>query len=334
MPSEGGISLLASVLQVKDLSVSFYTSEGLLRAVNHVSWNLRERETLGIVGESGCGKSVTALSILRLIPDPPGRILGGEILFEGTDLLKLPLHQMEKIRGDKISMVFQDPTNSLDPVFTVGDQISEVFQFHQGMSKREAFEQSIEMLRRVRIPSPEKRVFEYPYQLSGGMQQRIMIAMALACRPKVLIADEPTTALDVTIQAQILDLMLRLKEELDMAIVLITHDLGIIAEVAQRVIVMYAGEIVEETTADEIFENPMHPYTRGLLRSIPRVDERGKRLSRLQEIPGVVPSFHEMPKGCLFYPRCPEAIDLCGEVAPEKKQWSDDRSVRCWHYLK
>lgn len=308
--------------------------EGIGKAVNGVSWNLDRKETLGIVGESGCGKSVTALSILRLITYPPGKIVEGEILFEGDDLLNLSENQMEKIRGNKISMIFQDPMDSLDPVFTVGNQISEVFQLHQGFSRKEAWEQSIEMLKFVKIPSPEKRISEYPYQMSGGMQQRVMIAMALACRPQILIADEPTTALDVTIQAQILDLMLKLKEELDTAIVLITHDLGIIAETAQRVIIMYAGEMVEEAVVDEIFENSLHPYTRGLLQSMPHASERGKKLTRLQEIPGVVPSLNEFPKGCLFHPRCLQAMGICREKSPEWKWVSDNASVRCWHYSK
>ena len=325
---------MTPILQIKNLKTFFYTKEGIGKAVNGISWSLDRKETLGIVGESGCGKSVTALSILRLIPDPPGKIVEGEILFEGNDLLKLSEREMEKIRGDKISMIFQDPTNSLDPVFTTGDQIAEVFRFHQGMSRKEALERSIEALKIVRIPSPEKRVSDYPYQMSGGMQQRVMIAMALACRPQILIADEPTTALDVTIQAQILDLMLKLKEELDTAIILITHDLGIISETAQRVIVMYAGEIVEEAVVDEIFDNPLHPYTRGLLQSIPRADAKGKKLSRLQEIPGVVPSLNQLPKGCLFYPRCPDVMKICREESPEKKQISSQSSVRCWQYLK
>jgi oligopeptide/dipeptide ABC transporter ATP-binding protein len=300
--------------------------------VNAVSWNLDRKETLGIVGESGCGKTVTALSILRLIPDPPGRIVEGEILFEGKDLLTLTENQMEKLRGNQISMIFQDPMNSLDPVFTIGNQMAEVFQFHQGMSRRGALEQSVEMLKIVKIPSPEKRVSEYPYQMSGGMQQRVMIAMALACRPQVLIADEPTTALDVTIQAQILDLMFKLKEELDTAVILITHDLGIIAEMAERVIVMYAGEIVEEAAVDAIFEAPLHPYTRGLLRSIPHVDQPGKKLARLQEIPGVVPGLSEALRGCLFYPRCSQTMGICREKSPEWIQMSDKVSVRCWCY--
>jgi oligopeptide/dipeptide ABC transporter ATP-binding protein len=316
------------------LKTFFYAPEGVGKAVNGVSWNLKRKETLGIVGESGCGKSVTALSILRLIPDPPGRIVDGEILFEGNDLLKLSESEIEKIRGNKISMIFQDPTNSLDPVFTVGDQMSEVFRFHQRMSRKEALERSIEMLRIVKIASPEKGISEYPYQLSGGMQQRVMIAMALACRPRVLIADEPTTALDVTIQAQILDLMLQLKEELETAIMLITHDMGIIAEAAQRVIVMYAGEVVEETPVDEIFDNPRHPYTQGLLQSIPRVSAGRKKSGRLHEIPGVVPGLHDLFRGCLFYPRCSQVMDICREESPRQVKISDEVSVRCWLYSK
>jgi peptide/nickel transport system ATP-binding protein/oligopeptide transport system ATP-binding protein len=320
----------AAILQIKNLKTFFYTHEGVARAVNGVSWDLQRRETLGIVGESGCGKSVSALSILQLVKDPPGKIAAGEIRFEGQDLLKLSEEQMQQIRGNNISMIFQDPMSSLDPVFTIGNQMAEVFRLHQGVSKKEAKDRSIEMLRLVKIPAPEKRVSEYPYQMSGGMRQRVMIAMALACRPQVLIADEPTTALDVTIQAQILDLMLQLKEELDTAIILITHDLGIISEAAQRVIIMYAGMVVEEARTDDIFDNPCHPYTQGLLQSVPAMTEKVGNDSRLQEIPGVVPGLHDLPKGCLFHPRCHQRMDICRQTPPELTDISPSSSVRCW----
>ncbi|PZN06662.1 MAG: dipeptide ABC transporter ATP-binding protein DppD, partial [Bacillota bacterium] len=286
----------------------------------------RRGETLAVVGESGCGKSVTALSIMRLIPSPPGRIEAGEILFEGRDLLRLPEEEMRHIRGNEISMIFQEPMTSLNPVFTVGDQIAEVFMLHRGMGRREALEQAVEMLRHVGIPAPERRVREYPHQMSGGMRQRVMIAMALACHPKLLIADEPTTALDVTIQAQILDLMRRLKEELGMAILLITHDLGVVAEMAERVVVMYAGRVVEEGDVYSVFRNPVHPYTEGLLRSIPRLDEDRERLPAIE---GTVPSPGQMPRGCPFHPRCPYATDTCREVEPRLEQLGEGRYAAC-----
>jgi oligopeptide/dipeptide ABC transporter ATP-binding protein len=317
------------LLQVKNLETLFLTPEGEGKAVNGVSLNLDRKETLGIVGESGCGKSVTALSVLRLIPEPPGKIVSGEVLFEGRDLLKLSEKDMRHIRGNDISMIFQDPLSSLDPVFTIGDQMGEVFRLHRGASRKEAVSRSIEMLRLVRIPSPEKRISEYPYQMSGGMRQRVMIAMALACGPKILIADEPTTALDMTIQAQILDLMLRLKEDFNTAILLISHDLALISEAAQRLIIMYAGEIVEEADTREIFENPLHPYTRGLLQSTPR---GASKAGRLQEIPGTVPNLFSLPQGCLFHPRCPQATPVCREKSPEWTRTRNRSSVRCWLY--
>ena len=317
------------LLQVKNLKTFFFTPEGDGKAVNGINLNLDRKETLGIVGESGCGKSVTALSILRLIPDPPGKIIAGEILFDGRDLLKLSEKDMQHIRGNDISMIFQDPLSSLDPVFTIGDQMGEVFRLHRGSSRKDAVARSIEMLKLVKIPSPEKRITEYPYQMSGGMRQRVMIAMALACRPKVLIADEPTTALDMTIQAQILDLMLQLKEDFDTAILLISHDLGMISETAQRVIIMYAGEVVEEASTRGIFENPLHPYTRGLLQSTPHGAVKSRRL---QEIPGMLPSLFMLPHGCLFHPRCPQAMSVCREKSPEWKHTTNQSSVRCWLY--
>jgi peptide/nickel transport system ATP-binding protein/oligopeptide transport system ATP-binding protein len=317
------------LLQVKNLKTFFFTPEGDGKAVNGVSLSLDRKETLGIVGESGCGKSVTALSILRLVPDPPGKIVSGQVLFEGRDLLTLSERDMRQIRGKDISMIFQDPLSSLDPVFTIGDQMGEVFRLHRGSSRKEAAARSIEMLKLVRIPSPEKRISEYPYQMSGGMRQRVMIAMALACGPKILVADEPTTALDMTIQAQILDLMLRLKEDFETAILLISHDLAMISEAAQRLIIMYTGEVVEEAPTREIFEHPLHPYTRGLLQSTPHGAVKGRRL---QEIPGTVPSLFKVPQGCLFHPRCPQAMPVCREKSPEWTRTTNRSSVRCWLY--
>ncbi|QIA27619.1 ABC transporter ATP-binding protein [Thermaerobacter sp. PB12/4term] len=314
------------LVEIRGLRTTFQTEEGLVPAVNGVDLAIRRGETLAVVGESGCGKSVTALSILRLIPSPPGRIEAGEIVFEGRDLLRLSDEEMRRIRGNEIAMIFQEPMTSLNPVFTVGDQIAEVFMFHRGMSRRDALEQAVEMLRHVGIPAPERRVREYPHQMSGGMRQRVMIAMALACHPKLLIADEPTTALDVTIQAQILDLMRRLKEELGMAILLITHDLGVVAEMAERVVVMYAGRVVEEGDVYSVFRNPVHPYTEGLLRSIPRLDEDRERLPAIE---GTVPSPGHLPGGCPFHPRCPYATDTCREVEPRLEPLGEGRYAAC-----
>ncbi|HKI99369.1 MAG TPA: ABC transporter ATP-binding protein [bacterium] len=322
------------ILQLNDLKTYFYSRDGVVRAVDGVSYYLNHGETLGVVGESGCGKSVTALSILRLIPDPPGRIVAGEILFEGQDLLKRSESEMQDIRGNEISMIFQEPMTSLNPVLTVGHQISEAITLHQGLSRREALEKAVEMLRLVHIPEAQRRVHEYPHQLSGGMRQRVMIAMALSCNPKVLVADEPTTALDVTIQAQILDLMLELQEKLGTAIIMITHDLGVIAEVAKRVVVMYAGKKVEEAQVEDLFEMPSHPYTKGLLGSIPRMDAiRGESQGRerLQEIKGMVPSLHHLPSGCLFEPRCPHATDQCRTAYPPLEDIRPGHLVACWH---
>ena len=306
------------LLEVKNLKTYFHTFDGVARAVDDVSIHLDKGETLGIVGESGCGKSVTSLSVMRLIPNPPGRIEGGEIIFSGIDLLKIPLHKMQAIRGNRISMIFQEPMTSLNPVYTVGDQISETLVLHQGLSRREGLDRAVDMLEKVQIPSPAKRAQEYPHQLSGGMRQRAMIAMALACSPEILIADEPTTALDVTIQAQILELMAGLQDEFDSAIIMITHDLGVIAQIARRIVVMYAGKVVEEGASLEIFENARHPYTKGLLRSIPRLGERAKKgRQRLYEIEGIVPSLYWLPKGCVFSPRCPQVMDICREKLPQ-----------------
>jgi peptide/nickel transport system ATP-binding protein len=319
----------APLLELKDLKTYFYTAEGVARAVDGVSFQVRRGETLGVVGESGCGKSVTALSILRLIPEPPGRIVGGQILFEGTDLLTLSNRDMRRIRGNKISMIFQEPMTSLNPVFTIGSQIMEAILLHQKVSKKEALDRTIDMLKLVGIASPERRVKEYPYQLSGGMRQRVMIAMALSCNPKLLIADEPTTALDVTIQAQILDLIVRLKGELGMAVILITHDLGVVAETAQRVCVMYAGRIVEAAPVREIFANPKHPYTQGLLRALPRVDRAGEH-PRLKEIPGIVPALTRPLPGCRFCPRYERSAEVCRVEEPPEVRVGPEHWVRCW----
>jgi peptide/nickel transport system ATP-binding protein len=322
------------ILQLKDLKTYFFSRDGVVRAVDGVSYHLNRGETLGVVGESGCGKSVTALSILRLIPNPPGRIVAGEILFEGQDLLLRSEAEMQDIRGNEISMIFQEPMTSLNPVLTVGHQISEAITLHQGLSRHAAMDKAVEMLRIVHIPEAQRRVGEYPHQLSGGMRQRVMIAMALSCNPKVLIADEPTTALDVTIQAQILDLMLELQEKLGTAIIMITHDLGVIAEVAKRVVVMYAGKKVEEAQVEELFEVPCHPYTKGLLGSIPRMDAvRGESTGRqrLQEIKGMVPSLHHLPKGCLFEPRCPYATEQCRAEYPPLTEYRPGHLSACWH---
>jgi oligopeptide/dipeptide ABC transporter ATP-binding protein len=322
------------LLEIDNLQTHFFTPAGVVRAVDGVSYNLRNGETLGVVGESGCGKSVTALSILRLVANPPGRIVGGAVRFEGTNLLDLTETQMESIRGNDISMIFQEPMTSLNPLLTVGRQISEAIVLHQGLSHRDAMEKSIEMLRRVHIPEAATRVHAYPHQLSGGMRQRVMIAMALSCNPKILIADEPTTALDVTIQAQILDLMRELQDTLGTAIILITHDMGVVAETADRVVVMYAGRKVEEASVDDLFERPGHPYTVGLLGSIPHVDvvaRSGARRARLTEIKGMVPSLFNLPQGCSFAPRCGFATDACRAAVPPLLQYSPDHWIACWH---
>ncbi len=319
------------VLEIKDLKTYFFTYEGIAKAVDGVSYQLAKGEPLGVVGESGCGKSVTALSILRLIPVPPGKVVNGQILFKGENLLELPEEKMRKIRGNRISMIFQEPMTSLNPVFTIGNQIQETIKLHQGLSKKDSLEKAIDLLRRVNIASPERCVERYPHELSGGMRQRAMIAMALACNPEILIADEPTTALDVTIQAQILDLMNKLKEELGMAIILITHNLGVIAETVKRVLVMYAGKIVEEAKTKTLFENPRHPYTMGLLKSVPRLGDKvrfGK--VRLSEIPGVVPSLYELPPGCKFSTRCPFVMEICREREPELKEIEEGHFSSCW----
>jgi oligopeptide/dipeptide ABC transporter ATP-binding protein len=321
------------VLEVRDLRTYFNSSEGIVRAVDGLSYSVRDGEILGVVGESGCGKSVTALSILRLIP-PPGKIISGSIEFEGTNLLDLSEREMESIRGNDISMIFQEPMTALNPLYTVGKQISEAIALHQGLSKRECKKRAVEMLRQVSIPEPETRYHAYPHQLSGGMRQRVMIAMALCCNPKVLVADEPTTALDVTIQAQILDLMRDVQEKTGAAIVLITHDMGVIAENADRVIVMYAGRKVEEADVEDLFQSPGHPYTRGLLGSLPNVEEVahivGER-PRLNEIEGMVPSLTALPPGCAFAPRCGYASERCFQAYPALEELKPGHWVACWN---
>jgi oligopeptide/dipeptide ABC transporter ATP-binding protein len=308
------------ILEVKNLQTSFFTEDGEVKAVDNVSFDVFKGKTLGIVGESGCGKSVTSLSIMRLIPNPPGRVVGGHILYKGRDLAKLSTEEMRSIRGNEISMIFQEPMTSLNPVFTIGNQIAEAVMLHQKLSSKQAREKSIEMLKLVGIPSPETRIDDYPHQLSGGMRQRVMIAMALSCNPQILIADEPTTALDVTIQAQILDLLRDLQKKVGMAVILITHDLGVVAEMADEVVVMYAGKVVEQGSVQEIFTHPKMPYTRGLLNSIPTLskDPTGKvKKKRLETIPGIVPNMLKLPKGCRFQERCSYVIDACRQAEPE-----------------
>ncbi|MCD6415365.1 MAG: ABC transporter ATP-binding protein [Planctomycetes bacterium] len=311
---------------VEDLHVRFDTEEGVARAVDGVSFCVGRDETFCLVGESGCGKTVTALSILRLAPSPPGRIVRGRIIFDGRDMLALPNRAMRRLRGESISMIFQEPMTSLDPVFTVGDQIAEALRQHRKLSRREASSVVLDMLVRVGIPDPERRIGEYPHQLSGGMQQRVMIAMALACRPRLLIADEPTTALDVTIQAQILDLLRQLQEELHMAILLITHDLGVVAQMADRVAVMYAGRIVESAAVNDIFRSPQHPYTASLLKSLPGASEPGERLRAIR---GFVPDARAYPSGCRFHPRCDVALPQCARIEPALREVTPGQWAAC-----
>jgi peptide/nickel transport system ATP-binding protein len=321
------------ILDVADLHTWFFTRDGVVRAVDGVSFHVNPGETLAIVGESGCGKSVTALSILRLIPSPPGRIVSGAIRFAGRDLGGLSEAEMRHVRGNEISMIFQEPMTSLNPVLTIGHQIAETLTLHQGLDRRGAIAKATDMLRLVHIPEAERRVTEYPHQLSGGMRQRVMIAMALACNPKLLIADEPTTALDVTIQAQILDLMRELKQKIDSAIVLITHDLGVVAEMAQRVVVMYAGRKAEEAPVRVLFRRPLHPYTKGLLASVPRLGASLDReqAPRLAEIPGTVPSLREPIAGCPFETRCPLATDICRRERPSFDEKEPGHFAACFH---
>ena len=317
------------LLEIRGLKTHFSTDDGMVQAVDGVDITIGRGETVGVVGESGCGKTVTALSVLKLIAMPPGRIVAGEVLYQGRDLVPLDAEAMDRIRAKDIAMVFQEPMTSLNPVYTVGEQIAEVLRRHEGLSRREATEQTVEMLRLVQIPNPDRRAHDYPHQFSGGMRQRVMIAMALSCSPKLLIADEPTTALDVTIQAQILELLADMKSRFGMAIMLITHAMGVVAETCQRVVVMYAGKVIEEAPVDELFANPRHPYTQGLIRSIPRIDTAATQKARLEAIPGVVPSLLNPPPGCRFAPRCRYAMAKCREAVPPLREVGGGHKVAC-----
>lgn len=318
-----------ALLEVSNLKVNFNTAAGIVKAVDDVSFTLERGETLGLVGESGCGKSVTALSLVRLIPNPPGEIREGKVLLEGRDLLKLPLPELIRIRGREIGLIFQEPLTSFNPVQTIGSQIGEVLKIHTELSPNEIRERVLEMLNRVGISDPQRSYNSYPHELSGGMRQRAMIAMALICRPRIVIADEPTTALDVTIQAQILDLLFELQTEFKMSVLLITHNLGIVAGNAQKVAVMYSGKIVEIAPVREVFKNPLHPYTAGLLASIPKINQQ----EQLVAIPGMIPDPHQLPQGCHFEPRCPKALDRCRHEYPLEKEVTPGHRVRCWRYL-
>ncbi|HWX60066.1 ABC transporter ATP-binding protein [Bradyrhizobium sp.] len=318
-----------ALLEIRDLKTHFRSDEGMVHAVDGVDLTIGRGETLCVVGESGSGKTVTALSVLKLIPMPPGRIVSGEILWRGKDLVALSAAEMNRVRAKDIAIVFQEPMTSLNPVYTIGDQLAEVIQLHQGLSRRAALNRAVEMLSLVNIPTPQRRVHDYPHQFSGGMRQRVMIAMALSCNPKLLIADEPTTALDVTIQAQILDLLQEMKSRLGMSIMLITHAMGVVAEVAQRVVVMYAGKVVEEAGVDRLFSNPAHPYTQGLIRSIPRIDLAAVRKQRLETIAGSVPKLIDPPVGCRFAPRCRLAIDECSRAQPPLREIEPGHKVAC-----
>ena len=319
------------ILDVKDLSMSFFTDQGELPAVNHVSFQVEKGKTLGIVGESGCGKSMTSLCVMRLFPSPPGRIVGGSIVFDGKDLTKLSKKEMRSVRGKGIAMIFQEPMTSLNPVLTVGKQLTEALLAHEDIGKAEAKERALRMISLVGIPMPEKIYASCPHQLSGGMRQRIMIAMALSCKPALLICDEPTTALDVTVQAQILELINRLKNETGTSVMMITHDMGVINEMSDTVLVMYAGQVVEYAETDELFSNPSHPYTSGLIASIPSLDREEEDL---HVIPGSVPMLYELPEGCLFSPRCPYATDLCRQKRPDLTECAPGHQVRCFRFTK
>ncbi len=321
---------MTTLLQVKDLRTHFFTEEGVVRAVNGVSYELDEGETLGLVGESGCGKSVSALSILRLIPNPPGRIVAGEVWFDGQDILKVDEDEIRHIRGNRIAMVFQEPMTSLNPVLTIGRQITEALELHLKMDKSAANKRATELLEMVGIPEAGARLNDYPHQFSGGMRQRVMIAMALSCNPKLLLADEPTTALDVTIQAQILEIMARLSKELGTAVIIITHNLGVVARYADRVNVMYAGRIIETASAKELYANPRHPYTLGLLKSVPRLDEIRK--DKLDPIEGAPPDLVNLPRGCAFYPRCRFHVDKCLEEDPPLMLVAERHFSACWEW--
>lgn len=315
------------LLQVKNLCVEFATDKGVARALDGVSFEIMPGETLGIVGESGCGKSVTSLAIMGLIPSPPGKVVGGEILFNGVNLLTLSEREMQRRRGRDLAMIFQEPMTALDPVFTVGSQMIEVLRRHQGLTRKQARTTAIDWLSKVGIPSPDKRVDDYPHQLSGGMRQRVMIAMALCCEPKLIIADEPTTALDVTIQAQVLEQIVKLSEEFHTAMMLITHDLGVVAQTCQRACVMYCGKLIEQAPVDALFDAPAHPYTAGLLQSVPRIREH--RLDKLPTIAGMVPDLLHLPQGCRFVERCPQAVDACHTKHPELAANGDTRQLAC-----
>ena len=317
------------ILEVRDLCVEFQTVEGRVQAVDHLSYTLHKGEKLGIVGESGSGKSVSSLAMMQLIPNPPGRVTGGEILYKGKDLVKLSEKEMQKLRGNEISMIFQEPMTSLNPIIQCGKQIAESLRLHRGMNKKEAAAEAVRMMKAVGIANPEVRAHEYPHQMSGGMRQRVMIAMALACQPQILIADEPTTALDVTIQAQILDLIRDLNREMNAAVLFITHDLGVVSELCDTVIVMYTGHIVEQAPVQELFRDPKHPYTVGLLNAIPAITKERKPLKTIE---GVVPNPTERIEGCSFWPRCPHASERCRKEAPPVTRPGEDRLVRCWLY--
>ncbi|HMO44705.1 MAG TPA: ABC transporter ATP-binding protein [Rubrivivax sp.] len=320
---------MTALLDIRGLKTHFKTDDGWLHAVDGVDLQIDRGETVGVVGESGCGKSVTAKTVLKLIDMPPGRIVAGQVLWKGRDLVPLPPAAMQKIRAKEISIIFQEPMTSLNPVFTVGEQIAESLRLHEGLSRRAALDRAVQMLKLVRIPTPERRVRDYPHQFSGGMRQRVMIAIALACQPQLLIADEPTTALDVTIQAQILDLLQRLKDEMGMAVMLITHAMGVVAEVAQRVVVMYAGKVVEEAPVRELFAHPRHPYTQGLIRSIPRIDLAAAHKLRLEAIPGTVPKLIEPAEGCRFAARCKHAKAACLQATPPLREAASGHRVAC-----
>jgi peptide/nickel transport system ATP-binding protein len=321
--------MAAPLLEIRGLKTHFATDDGIVQAVDGVDLSISRGETLGVVGESGCGKTVTAMSVLKLIPMPPGKIVAGQILYQGRDLAPLDTREMDRIRAKDIAMVFQEPMTSLNPVYTIGEQIAEVVRRHEGLGRKAAIDKTIEMLRLVQIPNPDKRFNDYPHQFSGGMRQRVMIAMALSCNPKLLIADEPTTALDVTIQAQILELLQDMKERFGMAIMLITHAMGVVAETAQRVVVMYAGKVIEEAPVEQLFANPRHPYTQGLIRSIPRIDTAATRKTRLEAIPGVVPSLLNPPVGCRFAARCRYAMAECRAAAPPLIDIGGGHKVAC-----
>ena len=321
---------MPTLMKVSGLATQFFTEDGIVKAVDGIEYDLEEGETLGLVGESGCGKSVSALSVLRLIPNPPGRIVGGEVMFEGQDLLKLSEEDMRHIRGNRISMVFQEPMTSLNPILTIGRQITEPLELHMSMTTQQAEERAIELLGLVGIPDAAARINDYPHQFSGGMRQRVMIAMALSCSPKLLIADEPTTALDVTIQAQVLELMQRAAKEVGASLIVITHNLGVVARYADRVNVMYAGKIIERGTAEEIYKNPKHPYTVGLLQSVPRLDE--PRREKLNPIEGMPPDLVDLPPGCSFRARCTYAVDKCAEEVPPLASVGEDHLAACWEF--